>query len=238
VAHSRHTNSHRLAFGEVATEDQKKSMARTCFLLALDQLVPECKAELVSIFDEHREHIHDPDELLNQLHVPREALALSPAPWPWLPLVSASLAWMRKYRLNWPWVPKVVAGSLGMWAHSKHREWAYPASGGVALIQPAERIRIRDRQHPYDFDPQFHRADSAKRSTKLQRVRDHVDQLVALAVERGGTKDGLWVQYPEHWEWIVYHQVLAQSYRKIANAYDRSPESIRHEIQEKKRLLS
>lgn len=241
VAHYRHTkiaggtHSYRLGLGEVVTADAERAVARICFWLAADESFPACLDELLELgaacdarplcdYDcpTHIERIKRWGRrwrLLDRGEVPD-----------WITEgARRALQWRDTYpALARPQAPFELAGGGGGVAltEREEREIGLPAlpAGPEDLPRNLAKIaRFSADGAEFSFDPEADRAGEFKRAlralggARATEACRRVDEIVALALERGG-KLAEWKCEPEHFRWAARAVLGRESYERIAAA--------------------
>ena len=203
--------SYRLGWGEVTAPGDIPMMLRLSFLLTLDRLVPECKADLRTIYAFRKGIVASTCDASVQVR----------PDWPFSEIVE----WCRTYHLCDPkkpaeWVLQLVANSFRLWFLVRGDQWAFSPSGHGSLTTEEERS-FGGR---YRYNPETERRDQARRRLP-ERYWADVDRLTHLALERSGVI-APWRCEPEHVDWFVRYQVQEQSEAEIATEYSISADAI------------
>lgn len=191
--------SYKLGHGEVTPADGREAMARTWFLVALDEEVPDCRVDLVKVHEQWRGRVPDP------------ALYAHPAN----PLRDELLDWARRWRLTKgqerepaEWVIETAALTLWQWESIKGRYWSFPSYG--YMVPDGEIGGGR-----YQFDPYRERARKAKRRVPKRHHPD-IDRIAAAAVEAGGVETDSIREF-DLFRWVVFQQVLSMTLNEVAD---------------------
>lgn len=187
----------RLGLGTLSTQDARGANLRALFLQELDHIVPQCRADLIAIFEGWPRPIPYPDELL----------------FPWEPLRADLEAWARRWRLTGKggvpaeWVLHVAAVTCWQWQTIRGRDWSFPAWGGP--IPSAEDRTICDGK--YWADPAADSTPSWKLAEgRGKRFNSEYEALLAKYRATGHVRTTK-LESPEHMAAVVGHQVLGRA---------------------------
>lgn len=191
--------SYRLGHGEVTPAKGREAMARTWFLVALDEEAPECRADLVKLHERWSGRVPDP------------ALYSYPGN----PLRGELQSWARRWSLTHgqdgepaEWVLRTAALSLWQWETVKGRYWVFPSYGYT--VPDGEIGGGR-----YQYDPYREKARDAKRRVP-KRYQSDIDRITAAAIEDGGVETESRREL-DPFRWVVLQQVLSMTLNEVSD---------------------